>query len=276
MAIEASSLSTRSETTVVERVPFLEGLRLDHGPVELLGAFLLRADKALADRGIKLFRCPISELVRVNAMNQDSWGAFTPILDVRVAPLTAADSYCLTGVTAAGEVVVAQGGRLLDTGSGTLQDLADDQSIYYGRPHQPELAEPRCVMNVPMARHLAGRLVCSGGTWVRPSHRSIGLSAILPRISRTLALGWWNTDYTISFLSDQLAKSPVLKSYGYTNIQAGYAIHQSGRETYRGSLVWMERETMLTDLAEFVSRGLTEIDRQIDDRSREQKAAPAR
>lgn len=276
MAHSAVAPSSPVSSAPGERVPLLEELRLDHGPIERLGAFLLRADAALVDRGIRLYRCPISELVRVNALNRESWGAFSPILDVRVAPLGPADSYCLTGTTASGEIVVAQGGRLLDTMLGTLQDLADSQSIYYGHPHQPDIAQPRCTMNVPMARELRGRLVCSGGTWVKPSHRGLGLAAILPRISRTLALGWWNTDYTISFLSDSLAKSPVLKSYGYTNIQPGYSIQQNGQETYRGSLVWMSRAAMLDDLQEFQLRGLAEIDRQIDRGGRQQQSAPAR
>lgn len=266
-SIQGNPQTTRDTTADGGHRRLLEGLRLDHGPIDQIGSFLLRAEKAMADRGITMFLSPISELVRVNAMNLDSWYAFSPILDVRVAPLDASNSHCITGRDQSGETVVLLGNRLIDTGERSLQEYADDQSLYYGRPHVPLESEPRCVMSVPIANELRGRLTYSGGMWVKPVYRGLSSSAILPRVSRLLALGRWGTSHTFSFVTDSLAKSPVLRAYGYENIQPSYAIVQGGEETYRGSLIWMETAKVIDDMREFMSRGFAEIDRTIGDRS---------
>ncbi|MEQ1842391.1 MAG: hypothetical protein ABL994_18470 [Verrucomicrobiales bacterium] len=272
---ESSAKAHVAPSADAEPRPLLEGLRLDYGPVSRIAEFLLKADKAMADRVVTICISSLSELVRVNSINRDTWGTFTPILDVRVAPLTAENSYCLTGLDRAGEVVVLQGGRLIDTGDITLQQMADDQSIYYGRAHNPSDAEPRCLMSVPKANHLRGRLTYSGGLWVNPIYRGVGFSALMPRISRLLALGRWDTNHTISFVTDSLAGSPVLKAYGYKNIEPRYSIQQNGVQTYSGSLVWMDTAAVIEDMESFLSTGFTEIDRAISERSSKQVAASA-
>ena len=252
---------------------FLENLRLDHGPIDELGSFLLRAERAMSDHGVTLYNSPMSELARVNEVNQQTWKSFSPILDFRLAPLDRTNSYCVTGRDPSGEVVVLIGGKLIDTGERTLQETADDQSIYYGQPHSPSLTQPRCVMTVPVAKHLKGRFNYSGGLWVKPSYRGRGFPAIMERISRMFALGQWGTSHAISFVTDELANSPVLLAYGYKNIQPSYSIVQDGAEAYRGSLIWMEAKAAIDDMREFGSNGLSKIDRAVIDGRRKDIAA---
>jgi hypothetical protein len=194
-------------------------------------------------------------------------------LDVRVAPLDVTNSCCVTGRDSTGEVVVLIGSRLIDTAGRTLQQMADDQSIYYGRPHTPGPSEPRCLMSSAMAAELKGRFTYSGGLWVKPTYRGRGFPAVMERISRLLALGRWGTSHTISFVSESLATSPVLKAYGYTHIQPSYAIVQDGVEAYRGLLIWMQTGEVIADMRAFMSGGFAQIDHAVVDGRRKQVAA---
>jgi hypothetical protein len=241
-------------------VRLLDDLRLDHGPIEDLAAFLLMADTALSDMGITMYRSPISELVRICEMHPKSWGWFAPMLDVRIAPIDPQTSYSIIGLDGQGEVAVVQGGKLLDTGQRTVQDMADDHSLYYGVPRNPAPHELQCRLSAPMASNLMGRLHYSGGLWVDPKHRGRGLPAITERISRALGLGWWGTAYAFSFVSESLTASPLNSLTGFKNVQPSYSIFKDGAETYKGSLIWMDADSVATDLKEFGLTGFAKID----------------
>jgi len=275
LAAEAVAASPRGAFAAkkADSVKLLENLKLDHGPIEDIAAFLLIAEKAMSDLGITVFISPISELARVCDANPNTWGWFSPILDVRIAPLDATNSYSITGCDRTGQVVVLQGGRLFDTGEKSLQQIADDQSIYYGVARNPTDDELRCQLPAPMASTLKGRLHYSGGLWVNPSYRGRGFPAIMERISRALALGWWGTNHTFSFISDSLAGSPVFSAYGYKNIQPSYSIFKGTAELYKGSLIWMDSESLAADLKEFTSNGFAKVDRAVVDRRGKNAAA---
>jgi hypothetical protein len=254
-------------------VRLLDGLRLDHGPIEDLAAFLLMADTALSDMGITMYRSSISELVRVCEMHPKSWGWFAPMLDVRIAPIDPTTSYSIIGLDRQGEVAVVQGGKLLDTGDRSVQEMADDHSLYYGVPHDPAPHELQCRVSAPMASTLKGRLHYSGGLWVDPRHRGRGLPAITERVSRALGLGWWGTSYAFSFVSESLTASPLNSLTGFKNVQPSYSIFKDGAETYKGSLIWMDAESVAADLKEFSLTGFAKIDAGVIYGSRKNTAA---
>jgi len=262
LAAERFATEPRIQDTAerVSSIRLLDNLRLDHGPIEDLAAFLLMADKALSDMGITMYRSSVSELARVCEMHPASWGWFAPMLDVRIAPIDPATSYSIIGRDQHGEVVVVQGGKLLDTGKRTVQAMADDHSLYYGVPRNPALHELRCSLSAPIASTLRGRLHYSGGLWVNPTHRGRGFPAITERISRALGLGWWGTNHTFSFVSESLIASPLNSLTGFKNIQPSYSIFKDGVEAYKGSLIWMDAETVATDLREFCLTGFAKID----------------
>jgi len=262
LAVEKLKVDQRIQDsrTRVDSVRLLHNLTLDHGPIEDLAAFLLMADKALSDMGITMYRSSVSELARVCEMHPKSWGWFAPMLDVRVAPIDPTTSYSIIGRDLQGEIAVVQGGKLLDTGDKTVQAMADDHSLYFGVPRNPAPHELRCRLSAPMAGTLRGRLHYSGGLWVNPTHRGRGLPAITERISRALGLGWWGTTHTFSFVSESLTASPLNSLTGFKNIQPSYSIFKDGAEAYKGSLIWMEAETVATDLQEFYLTGFAKID----------------
>src|SRR5437667_41324 len=118
------------------------------------------------------------------------------------------------------------------------------------RPWTPGLAaREECEVTAPAARRLKGRIVYSGGGWYHPDFRGCSLSAILPRISRAYAFTRWNSDYTVTWVTDALIKKGVVARYGYTNVEWGVRFSSAGAVYYEGALVWMNRMQMLGDLA---------------------------
>ena len=239
---------------------FLDGLRLDHGPIVEIGKFLLAADAAVQAVGITLSFAPISEIVAVQAANISSWYAFAPNLDARNATLNDTNSYCLLGRDATGRVVAAQAGRIYALGARSLHDIASDQSFYYDAPRDPALHEPRAVLTAPSAAALTGTLVYSGALWVAPEYRGHKLAALLVRISRAYALGRYNTDTTFCFINDEIANSPLFAMYGYKRQEPRYTIWMDGKIWYQASLLWMMRDELVADMAAFRSRLVAQVD----------------
>src|SRR3990172_4975470 len=61
--------------------PFLEGLTIEHGPIPLLGQFLLLADSAARRRDVRLYFSSMDELSDINKRNADSWRPILPHYD---------------------------------------------------------------------------------------------------------------------------------------------------------------------------------------------------
>jgi hypothetical protein len=250
---DQSEVLKRTQTTPRTFVPnsFLDGLRLDHGPIRQIGQFLLTADQHIRGLGITLEFLPISTIVAVNSANQSSWGSFAPMLDTRNADLGVDNSYCLAGRGANGEIVVTQAGRIYPFSTRSLKAMADDQSLYFGEGRAPQSDQPRCILDAPAAEKITGCMVYSGALWVHPEFRGHRLAEILPRISRAYALGRWNTDYTFAFVSDRLLNSPLFGMYGYKNVTKGYSIWLRDEKIYEGSLMWMDRNELVRDMMLF-------------------------
>ncbi len=250
---------TMSSNCTADRRPFLEGLRLDYGNVPALARFLLSADAYVQRAGIALSFEPITALAELNAAQYESWGRFAPQLDTRVAPIPAASSYCLIGRSDEGVIVAAQAGRVYDVGNKTLLDIALDRSMYYG-----DLAPPAngitCELTAPGARTIRGTFVYSGGLWVHPDYRGYKLDAVLPRVSRCIAVGRWNASYTYSFISQEMIKNQLLPFYEYPRLEPSYTFYENGRPIYTGLLMWMDQAELIDDADHFGRHGLPTID----------------
>jgi hypothetical protein len=211
------------------------------------------------------------EIAEINSQQQASWGAFTPILDVRLAPLNDDNSFCLMGTSLSEQIVTVQGARLFSTGDASLAELARTQALYYGG------------QGFPGWRHLIAssrRPKSPDGCFIQAPFgctpaRGRKLSALLPRIARAYGLGRWSTDYTFTFVSESIANSPLLGMYGYRHIEPHYRIFSGDKQTYEGSLVWMNRDGLLTDMREALSAGFAKVDGVVGDRGRKDKSVAA-
>lgn len=249
--------------------PFLEGLRLDYGPIADIARFLMAAEAAVRSAGITLSFAPIAELVALQERNEISWPLLAPWMSARFAPLGDDNSYCLLGRNAQGRVVASQAGRIYRLGTQTLAEIVADQSMIYGRPATASDTAPTMTLTAPAAHAIRGTIVYSGGLWVAPEYRGQKLAALLPRMSRAYALGRFNTETTFCVISEQIAASPLFAMYGYKQSQPGFSMTEGGTCFYTASLLWMPTEDLVADMNACRARLIAEIDPAISTGSRD-------
>jgi hypothetical protein len=234
-----------------QRLP--DQITLQYGPRPELGQFFLTADKAARDRGVSLsLNADFDYLRIVNNANKDSWDSLAPSFNNALNTIDERNGFCIIGRNEAGDVVSTQAARVYDLTGSTLADCVSSFRFFYGDPGQMCEAGETCEFSSPSASRLTGRIVFSGSTWIHPDYRKRGLPAILPRISRALALTRWDTDYTISFVKFVLVEKGVAKAYGYKNVEPALEWRApDGRMRYQGALIWMDRQELLADMQRF-------------------------
>ena len=82
-------------TSQFVRRPFLDELRIDYGPVDLLGRFFLKADEAALARGISLSFATFDELIATNKANADSWKPIVTVFDLAYNKLGPETAFCI-------------------------------------------------------------------------------------------------------------------------------------------------------------------------------------
>lgn len=234
-----------------DRLP--DQITLQHGPLPELGAFFLAADKAARDRGVRLSLSTDFELLReVNKMNLKHWHGLAPAFDASYGGINAQCGYWLIGRNAENEIVSTQAAHFYQMGEESLADYLTSLRLFYPDPERQKNPGESCSVTSPSAAMIRGRVVFSGSTWIRPDYRGRDLPKILPRISRALALTNWNTDFTISLVTQALVDKGVAHAYGYTRVEPGVEwLGSSVSPRYLGALVWMPRSELLEDIAGF-------------------------
>ena len=247
-----------------KRLP--DQITLDKGPVRLLAQFILQADRAAYERGVRLSLHQDFDLLRqVNEQSRSSWGKLVPIFNIEHSDLDPANSFWIAGRDAEGEIVATQAARFLPLWESSLADELTSLRLFYRAP-EPHLASgERCEVLVPSAAAITGRVVFSGGGWYHPRCRGTGLSAILPRISRAYAHSRWETDYTVSMVEPVLTEKGVVRSYGYSKVEPMIRFLGSFRGDLDLHLIWMATDEMLQDLTAWAAAGSSAYeDRRID------------
>jgi GNAT superfamily N-acetyltransferase len=244
--------------------PRLPGqITLEHGPRDRLGAFFLAADKAARDRGVYLSLSTDFELLRrVNRMNLEHWHGLAPSFDAAYGGIDASNGYWLIGRDADGAIVSTQAAHFYAMGDETLQDYLCSLRLFYPDPARQKRDGESCSVTAPSAALIRGRVVFSGSTWIHPDYRGRALPKILPRLSRALALTRWNTDHTISLVSQALVEKGVARAYGYSRIEPGITwLGSAVSPRYEGALVWMPQSELLADIASFEAEMQAEAER---------------
>ncbi|HZS84927.1 MAG TPA: hypothetical protein VFA50_18765 [Stellaceae bacterium] len=228
-------------------------ITVHHGPRERLARFFLEADLAARSRGVHLYlHADLSSLVEFNR-RAPNWGTLVPIFRPDCGLVTSESAFWIEGRTASGETVATQAGRLFEWPRSTLVEEFGSLRALYADPEPRREAGERWTVTAPSAGRITGRVTFSGAGWYHPAFRGIGLSSILPRISRLYAFTRWNTDYTISMVDPVLTRKGVVASYGYTRIEKEVALRGSFRGDTSFDLVWMPQAELLADLDAYLS-----------------------
>jgi hypothetical protein len=259
------NISQQDGAARIEGQPLIEGLRVDHGPITLLGRFFLLADGLLEKAGVRLVRTTLREAATAQASNTASWALFPPMLDARLSHIPDDMSYGLLGLNEQGDVVCAQGGRIYDIGSRSFSDIVADQSFFYGSEIPPKPGSPVAEVTAPSARHITGRFAYSGALWVHPDYRGRHLAGLLPRLSRCFALAKWNTQFTVGMVSENNVAPRLLASYGYKKIEPRFTITNLTPDPMSWSILWMDRDELIDDLASFLDGHRAQVDAAVRD-----------
>ena len=222
-----------------------------HNPRDLCCHFLRRADARLREWGVVVHvHRDFGPLVDVNAANQgNEWFNLMPMFHPDCFPT--GEAFWLEGrARDSGEAVMTQAARCYHIIDDSLADALTSLRLFYAEPAAMKGPDEVCVCNAPSASRLGGKLLYSGGTWARRDWRGKGTAAILPRISRVLALRQWEPDYTISLVDPVLIPKGIVRSYGYHCAEEGVAWSNSPSQGDLDlALIWMDRAELVRDLA---------------------------
>jgi len=228
-------------------------ITIDHGPRDLLGRFFLEADLAARSRCVYLhLHADLAGLMEVNR-RATAWGTLVPIFHPEHSILKLDAAFWIEGRTAAGQTVATQAARFFLWPETTLAEEFASLRPFYADPEPRRAAGEKCIVKAPSAHRISGRVAFSGGAWYHPEFRGLGLSRILPRISRAYAHTRWQTDFTFSMVAPELVAKGVTKSYGYTRVEKEFELRESFRGDTTLDLVWMPADELLGDLAAYLA-----------------------
>jgi len=255
----STSPKTRLDFPAPPGSPLLDQIQLRYGPIALLGRFFLLADQAAHDRGIHLrLHTDMASLAEeYPEVDPDRGAPVHPIFDPAHHDLSPANSFWIAGHDDSGRLVATQAAHFFDMTGSTVERELTSMRLWFAKPEKYLAAGTTCQVECPPANLISGRVVYSGCAVYHPKVRGIGLSRILPRISRALAYSQWDSAYTISMVRPVLLAKNVEKSYGYTKHAPSIRLRGYDRGDVDAELVWMPAEEMLEDINTYVSEALT-------------------
>jgi hypothetical protein len=247
----------------------LTDITIEHGPVDLLGRFFLKADTAARERGVSLAFGSYEELVEANKKNGDSWKRIISMYDPRYCPagLASDRAFCILGRDGRGEVVATHAARFYDfDDNDTLYDVATSSRMFYDDPERMKLPGERCETSASIARTIRGRVLINGAVWYHPTYRKRELAMIIPRAARAYAYTRWKIDYSMGLVVEAATKGGVIDSLGYPHREWELRLFNSTSGNVRCCFAWMSSTEMLADLEEWLVGFDAQVDRGLGDR----------
>jgi hypothetical protein len=145
-----------------------------------------------------------------------------------------------------GQTVACIAHRLFETPD--FARLIRTNGLWYPKVHH--LREQTTVLPTDLPR-LGGRVGHGGGLVVARNYRSRGLSYVLPRLGRAIALRWYDLDWYTSVEMDKIAERGLPRVYGNAHtvrcIDGWFQARQMNCQLY---LSFMSRSEMSTQQAE--------------------------
>jgi hypothetical protein len=205
--------------------------------------------------------------MQVNRENSDSWRPLVPIFDAEIGGFTEENGFCLLGRNNDGEIVAAQAARLFTLTNRTFKDEAESLRLFYADPEKSAAPGEECLVTAKSASRFTGRLVYSGAVWYRPDYRKQGLTSILPRLTKAYAFTKWYTDYTVSFMIDDVVEQGTAKRAGYPHVEWEVQMKNTPLGDHRGALIWANAQELIEYFSASLGGSDTEVDSVVYDRT---------
>lgn len=244
---------SRQQSAGMESAPaagpsFVDDLRVVHGPRALLGRYFLGTERWLGRRGITVRFADFGAIARLNAEHRASWDMLLPMLDPAQNPVAPENAFAFLVHDARGDVVSSMCARLYDFTGTTLAGEVQSKRFYYGEEHAHLKARIDSTVSAPVAATMTGRVAYLGGYWLRPDVRATGLSPVIPRLMRYLALTRWNAVLEFSYGRAKFLRPEIARTYAFEHVEEDFTFHLDGRLIWRGVIVWTSREEMIGHL----------------------------
>ncbi|MDP6706324.1 MAG: hypothetical protein QF893_08285 [Alphaproteobacteria bacterium] len=187
-------------------------VRITHDPDEFLG---------LASRARDMFALP-----------------HNPQLDTELSPLSKRNFFgLLVTCNRKGKVAAAHAARLRRLGNKTLGHAMADLSFLYDVPDEVRLEEESCEVWAPEAEQVTGDVAWSCSLGVREEYRGLGLPESIPQITRGLAVGFWDVNWTCSGSEPHLVRGGAVAKWGNEYVVDGAMWRRPG-SLRDGKLHW--------------------------------------
>jgi hypothetical protein len=235
-------------------------IALRYGPAGILGRTILAAEQLALAKGVHLSFATGEELLAVNEANRATWLPLISVFDARFNDFTDGNAFFILGRDAAGDVVACQAGRLYEWERTSFKDECESLRMFYRDPEAGKLPGEEWTVSALAARGASGRVAFSGAAWYRRDYRGVGLVEWLPRLSRALAKGLWDTDVTVTVMAESNVKKGVYPRNGYRNAEWAVEAVNGRMGTLRYAFLWSKTAEMIEDLEEFLGNLATERD----------------
>ena len=221
-----------------------------YGPQAIISRFILQGDREARERGVFLsIEHDFEALIAFNKSQPEKWFPLIPVFDPAYSALGPDNAFWIAGRNRDGDIVTVQCARLYDWRDTDFEREFESLRFAYRDPDLERWPEECAFCNAPSGRRISGMVCYSGGAWYHPDYRGTGLAAIIPRLSRTIAYGRWNTDYSISVAEAVFIEKGVVARYGYTRVEEGLDwLNSFIGHLMNLHLLWMDRTEMLNDL----------------------------
>lgn len=229
------------------RGSILKSVALHHGPADVLGRYVLAAERRLRQMGIGLRASTPEEILRVNELNRDTWRPLLSVFDPRFRDQNDA-IICAVGEDDTGRIIGSLAARFMDWEETNFAREAESLRLFYSDPERQKLPQETCRVTAMAAHGIRGRVAFSGAAWYHPSVRGRGLFAILPRVARTLAHATWGTDCTVTISDRNLVNRGVTDQAGFANCEFAVDLRQARIGDFSAGLLWSKTEEMLEDV----------------------------
>ncbi len=244
----------RNETTLFSQIT------LRHGPAGVLGRTILATEQLALSKGVQLSFVSGQDLLAVNEANRATWLPLISVFDVRFNDLDERNAFFILGHDAAGEVVACQAGRLYEWESTNFKEECESLRMFYRDPEAGKLPGEEWTVTALSAKGASGRVAFSGAAWYRRDYRGVGLVEWLPRLSRALAKGLWDTDVTVTVMAENNVKRGVFPRNGYRNAEWAVEAINGRMGTLRYAFLWTKTAEMIEDLEQFLGDLVPERD----------------
>lgn len=232
---------------------FLQDLSIEHGPIPMLGRFFLEAVGALNDLGIALEVATPEQLVTANLDNSDNWLPLVQTFDPRWSDVTTDNQISLIA-RKNGRVVAAHAMRYFDWRATTYHDEIESFRLLYRDPDRDRLPGETVTITSTAARTITGRVAFSGAAWCHPEMRGNGLSRIMPRLGKALALAHWDIERIVAIMNEGVHSKGFAPRFGYHGVDWGVRFENCRCGIVYVAVLWMQRPNLEDYIAAYLGR----------------------